>query len=737
MIENLRTYKITDSSFFNALDVDCSQVVAEDGTLKNKEAYKGAINQFLIFDRSGSMYGYIDDVIDNAMAYCNSLPEGSKVSVGYFSGMGEYNVSIPYELEKEINGVTKTLNTFRDTCSVTNFIEVLQKVSSTVSASKEKASLFFFTDGCHNTGGSFQKVLEQLHQWKPYAEISMFVGYGYIDRDNMQEMAQACDGSFIHLNKFSDFNEVLKDFGLAVEDLTPSVEVDLSFVDNIDNLTPVSIAGKNIIAYSIDEDKKIKFRPSKKGYKGIFFLTDKEYSTILSNKSLTVTDERGARALAFSLSQSNKVNASSLILNDFLEEKYLFRILNSSISPDEYAKAEDQIKKSIFNTKDRYKEGKTKHVIDPNAFCVLDAINVLLKEEKAKVYTFDPEFNYERISRKSERADGPSIEYDKAQGSFINDIVMNKERLNISLNTYATGWVSTNPSHYTKNPFTKETLAALKLPEKVEVTSFKNYSIIADGRLKIEKLILSDLSKEAINTFSSYLTLRDDKKYVLSLTDMPLVNSTYTKSDSVEELCKMVWDDKIYSDVLSTANFLYKELTGETAAQKTSNIFDPEQEKFLKEHCYIKGTSYQPPMSTTEPVDMYMAYNFKIDIKGFSKANAKDVIKKVRDGKEPTQRESIIGEAYNTLSEVLATKKEKEDQVAFLSTVISDTKEKQKEVRTFISGSKFAIALINKGQMKGVEGRGEQTFSIELATQKGTKFPIDFYINIEKVEVKI
>jgi len=739
MNENLRMYQIlTDGKpkFFTALDIDCSSL---NDNAAVKDIVTGATNQFLIFDRSGSMGGYMDDVIDSAMAYCNSLPDGSNVSVGYFSGVGEYNVSIPYVLKKELNGITKTLNTYRETCSLTNFIEVLEKVNQTVEKSKEKASLFFFTDGCHNSGGSFSKVIDVLKEWKEYAEISMFVGYGYIDRDNMMEMAKVTEGSFIHLDKFTDFKEVLHDFGISVDELSPTIEVDLSAFNTNKDLSVVAISGKNIVTYYPDENNKIKYRPGKTGYKGVFFLSESTNNQIItSNLSMPITDERGVRALAYSLSQRNNVPDASLLLNNLIEDKYLFRLLYNSISPDEFAKAEGKIKKSVFSTKERYKEGKAFYVVDRNAFCVLDAINVLMEEESVLLYPYDKDFTYERISKKTEQQDGSKISYDKTAGVKINDIVMNKERINISINTYSKGYVNIDPAYFKLNPYTKEDLVKLGLPEEVEVSAFKNYSIIADGRLKTNKLVLTGLSPTAIDALSEYITLRDDNKYVLDLEELPLVNNNYIKSQSAAELCGFTWTDKMYTDSLSVCNFLHKELTASISqAVPKSKQFTVEQEEFLKKHCYIKGDSYQPPVKTVKGEDVYSAYKFTIDIKGFSKVSTKDVIKKVREGKEPTQRESLVSFYYNLINKMLEPILETTDKLDLLNKLISDMKKAQKEIRTFLQASKFAVILLNKGKIEGIDGRGEQVVSKEVKGVNDTVLSLDFIFNIEKIDVTI
>ena len=76
-MNKLQYHKISDDCYINILPI----TIPKEKEVKLEQA----LHQFLIFDRSGSMSGYLDDVMDSAIEYCNNLPEGSSVSVGYFS----------------------------------------------------------------------------------------------------------------------------------------------------------------------------------------------------------------------------------------------------------------------------------------------------------------------------------------------------------------------------------------------------------------------------------------------------------------------------------------------------------------------------------------------------------------------------------------------------------------------------------------------------------------------------
>ena len=124
----IKSYKITDNLFVNEQVID----------MPKKEFKVEAKHQYIILDRSGSMWGELDKIADVIINYVDTLTEGSTVSLGYFSGNGQYGLSVPYVLKKEKDGVVNTINEYRHALGMTNFIEILDKVNNDV---KEKSSL--------------------------------------------------------------------------------------------------------------------------------------------------------------------------------------------------------------------------------------------------------------------------------------------------------------------------------------------------------------------------------------------------------------------------------------------------------------------------------------------------------------------------------------------------------------------------------------------------------------------
>jgi hypothetical protein len=725
MANEIKYIKIKDDLFFNMLQVK---------ELEKKKIETEPQNQFLIFDRSGSMYYYLDDLINVAKKYCRNLPDGSTVSLGYFSGRDQYNLSVPYTLKKEENSVIVTLDTFKEAIGLTCFNQILNKVNEIAGKSSGKSSLFFFTDGCHNTGGYKKDIELELKEWTKYAQISMFVGYGYIDRDMMSFMASTTDGSFVHLSDFIHFEQTLEDFGIAVEDSSPTVPVEILTNEKI---IPISLSGKSIIEYTM-EDRVVKFKPSKSGFKGLFFLTKSSINGSEELDKLEITAERGLRGLAYVHSQKNDVNTSLEILS-FIQDKYLIQQLYNSIAPEEFSSAEHKIRQSIFSPKHRYLEGQVANFLpDPNAFCVLDAINILAQDSTAKMYTRDKDFDYVKIGKGTEQLDGSNIQYPDDLSVSLNNIVMNQKRLNYSISTSAQATVNLDPKNFKNEPYTVEDLKNHDISIDFPITVYRTYTIIADGRLQTKKLVVSDLSKETLNTLGPILNRRSDGKYILDLTTLPIINKSYIHMTSAQALATKIWEEKLLMDQISLFNF-YKKETEEKLGKKSLKQTDLSEEaaQFLAKHCYVKNGSYNPPVKAITENDQYDAYSFEIKVEGFTKVQASSVIKKLEEQKNTTPREQIVKEAYTRYRNDKKFQVSGELLLKNIEDKLNDLNKELKNTRKDIQLSKFAIILGNKGKMDEFESRENMSLVAEASTLKGDTVSPTFSFNIEKTIVKI
>ncbi len=710
--------------------------------IKLKEDVKiEPIHTYLIFDRSGSMGYRMDAIVDSAIAYCKQLPDMSQVSLGYFSGDDQYNLSVPYTLQKEINGAVTTLDSYRDCLGLTNFIQILDKVKSTVG--EGKASMFFFTDGCHNSGGSKSQVLKVLEELAPHLQIVNIVGYGnYIDREMLAAMANKVDGQFIHLSEFKEFSNVLSAYGETVKNSLPTIKVKLPSKP----ISPViAITNSGAVEYTPDENLEILYKPiNDKKFNGVYYVSETPVGDEVDLDNVSI--ERGIRALSYIYSTKNNAEKAMEIIHE-LGDVHLVNKFYTAISPDEFARAEAAVLRSVFNPKDRFKEGlKHNSLPAPDALCVLDVLNALAADDNAKMFLRDKDFSYEKIGSPNKQTDGSKFIYPEDAFANLSGLVGHAERLNVGILATIKGHVDLDPAQFSTG-FTSKDLEDFGIRDKYPVIQYRNYIIITDGRLHTSKLVVGDLSEETYSKVKPVLFKREDGKYIVDLTSLPLLNKNYVNCTSAKVLAVTAWEEKLYSSELSVVNYL-KKLYRESLEGTIDEPLNEQRDKFLKEKCYIdsKAGAYNPPVDIVKGNDEYQAYSFKVSFKGYSSVTVKAVAAKIEEGKKCTSREEIIACYYHTWKAILnqtPSLTSTLDKVKFLESEYKRIKSDVVRVQGNLQQCKFAIILGNKGKMDEFDSRENMVLEDEISVSTIGDMELDSPISvtaefeIKEITVKI
>ncbi len=712
--------------------------------IKIKEDVKiEPIHTYLIFDRSGSMGYHMNAIVESAIAYCKQLPDMSQVSLGYFSGDDQYNLSVPYMLQKEINGAVTTLDSYRNCLGLTNFIQILDKVKSTVG--EGKASMFFFTDGCHNSGGTKSQVLKVLEELAPHLQIVNIVGYGnYIDRDMLAAMANKVDGQFIHLSEFNEFSNVLSAYGETVKNSLPTIKVKLPSKP----ISPViAITNSGAMEYAPDENLEISYKPiNDKKFNGVYYVSETPVGDEADLDNISI--ERGIRALAYIYSTKNDAEKAMETIHE-LGDVFLVNKFYTAISPDEFARAEAAVLKSVFNPKDRFKEGlKHNSLPAPDALCVLDVLNILTADEDAKIYLRDNDFIYEKIGSPSKQTDGSKFIYPEDAYAKLSGLVGHAERLNVSILATIKGHVDLDPTQFSTG-FTTKDLEDLGIRDTFPVIQYRNYSIISDGRLHTSKIVVGGISEETCGKIKPILCKREDGKYIIDLTALPLLNKNYVNCTSAKALAAIAWEERLLSSELSVVNYfknlVYSELPQETEDTPPKN---EQRDIFLKEKCYIdsKAGAYNPPVDIVKGNDEYQAYSFKVSFKGYSSVTVKAVAAKIEEGKKCTSREEIIACYYHTWKTLLnqtSSLRSTLDKVKFLEAEYKRIKSDVVRVQGHLQQCKFAIILGNKGKMDEFDSRENMVLENEISVSTIGNIDLDSPISvtvefeIKEITVKI
>lgn len=558
--------------------------------------------QYWIFDRSGSRYGSINEDIQVAKEFVNTLQEGSEVVLAWFSSQGQYGLSQPFTLKKQLGAVVISLDSMNSTIGCTCFDEVLEEVYNyhTKNQIGKKGAMMFFTDGDVNDGKPISASIDILKKWKEVSNINLFVGYGYLNRTNMSKMAEACNGSFIQLQNNKGLKSILEQFVSSVDDINPKVKVELEYPSEL----VISISGNNVFEYQ-PENLKIDYSPSKTNKNCIYYLTNSKPKTSKEITTLKEWQEKGLRSLALVYSQKNKSNIS-LELLAASRDKFLVDKMDLAISPDEMGKVEELIKNSIFDKSKRFLKGKCSENYLPadDAYSILDFMTDLANEENAKLHLKDDRFEYNKIGASQKQIDGSKFE-STSDVVGINDIVFNQERLNISINTYCNGVVSLNPEEFSTG-FTKADLKKHSLGNSYPVVQFRTYTIVADGKYSTWTLVLSGLSKELVQKLEKAEVIkeyevgtRDYERIVVDVSSLPMGNKKLLSKNgiSAKKLAKLNLEQYELKTEQSVLKSMIKVLKAEPEEEtETINQGMKDQKEFLEKFCYIKNGSYSPPV---------------------------------------------------------------------------------------------------------------------------------------------
>lgn len=692
--------KIRDDLFLVSKEVELSK--------DQEKQLDKQLHVITVIDRSGSMSGYINSVVEDVKKFSLSLRENEKNSIGWFSGEGYCDFMLKaFEVSDSNKQIlTTVLDQNKRILNTTCFSQILQKIETLIKDPAYKNDnfvLYFFTDGypcVSDYNKEIKAIFDSLSKLKNQLYYSAFVGSGnYYNRELMTQMASAVGGSFLHLGDVNSSYETLTQFIETSRDSNGRIVVDI----DKDSLFPFSISGKNIISYEAEKGK-ISFNPSKRNKNVLFYLTEKqpkgskEIDSIgdLTKGSSSNKKEyliKGLYAAAHTLSTRTKVDKAIDILG-YLGDKYFIDSLNNSRTNDEYGKVENEIREALFSTSERLKEGQVKNYVPKDdVFCLLDLVDILINDEKAGFYPRHEGWVYNKISRSSEvDSKYPEFKADENQICYFNALAWNDKKLNLSVRAELSGTVTLREG-YKKLGFSKE------YPAKI----YRNYSLVKDGFPNIPNLFVSiskDTEKKLLSIVPQGLLEKVKSKqlkkdiFKLNLTAIPVSNRKMSEGiSSAKPIAELVYKETELEHKQSLYKYLLSQL--EDKARKSDEELSKDQVKFLEEHGIKKGI-YSPETKPVQPTDYYMATEFEISVKGLSKPTAKDIVKKIEEKKATTDRETIMASAYQDFKSKFEKEKSKKVKEVWLQEQLSETKKELYELRSKLQRSKFSVIMAKK-----------------------------------------
>lgn len=718
-------------------------IVHQEIKVKKTVTKKEPCNHIWIYDRSGSMWGLLDQLTKQMIDLSKKLPKNDTLSLGWFSSEGDFEFILKgFKItdKSDYTMLEKVIKANSTTRGCTCFSEILSDTKNVIkelSSESKVFSLSFFTDGypvVSNYKREFENIFQAIQNIKGSISTAMFVGYGsYYNKELMSQMAEKLGAMLIHSSMISEYANSITKLVKLSESQEPKEEIDPPVKNP---LAIFSVTDQGVIIYSIDPDGKLYVNPQSGKSTNIFYITketpNKKSWDKVEIDSIDFADKnniisKAMYASALVLTQQVKTDVALEIIGKIGDKKMVDAVTNA-FTIDEYGIVESDLNNCIEDISARFVTGRDKNYLPPtDAFCAFDLLNVLMEDETASFYPYHKDFTYERIGVPSKVADGyPKFQADEKAKCPFNTLVWHSSRLNLNVQTKINGTIELF-SVEGKKP------ANYGFADIYPVYVFRNYTFIKDGRIHVKKFYVSTSEKTYMTLKNKGVVVDDtfstDGIYGLDISRLPVINRAIaTGKTSATELCKAVYTEQCLKAKIKSLKYLKKQECGEDKI--TSTTFSEEQIKFLTANGVDveKGGLFAPPVEKEEAKDKYMAKSFEIKIAGLSSLpTVKKVQEKIENGKTRTPVESLLEEGIKIFEKSKSTLINEDIKKAWFKTTLEDLNKQLKEVRTKIQETKFAV-IMGKSWFEEFSSRNQTEIVVD-----GNKF--NFVLKEEEVEI--
>ena len=696
----------------NYFEIKKNLYLVEQEVIKKDKVTKPEIsNNIWLYDRSGSMCNDLPKLTEDLIIKSKEIPSGGTITLGWFSGEGQFNFILKgfrITEERDYKVLESAIRRNNTTIGCTCFSEILtetKNVISDLSVFSDKFSLLFFTDGCPVVS-NYTKEITNIHKAIESIEgqvtTSCLIGYGnFYNKELMAQMAENLGGSLVHNSNLDQFDITMSD--LIRNSLGNDDKIEVALNVSVSEGIIFSINEKMINIYKEKEDPTIRFSPTKEQRDFVYILTNKvsptsERITFTEQELMKPTEDKSSMlkavyALSCVLNQKAKTDLAIDAMASIGEVSYI-DMLSNSFTNKEHGLAEEWLKEAIVDVNTRYAKGyNPKYLPDPNAFCLLDVLELLAKDEKANFYPYHPKFKYKRIGV-AQKVKGayPKFQADSLTGCLLSSLTWDESKLNLSVRATIKGTVGLIGD-----------AAKFGFSQTFPTIIFRNYALVKDGFLNMDSIPVS-LSKDTFETlkekggFIANSNYEEGQVYDLNLKSFPIINRAISKgSTSAKDLSKQVFEELKFKAQLKVLNDYKKELsTKENIVDDVFKGMTPEQIDFLTSNGISKN-GFVPEYEKVEPTDFYMAKEFSISVKGFSSLpKVSDVKTKIASKKALRPVEAIMKLGIDILDNSPVKDLDNTVILAWLGGEINKIKGRMLKNKFDIQKKKFSIILGKK-----------------------------------------
>lgn len=624
-------------------------------TLTTTSTVDGTLHHIFIFDRSGSMSRDIDDLIDDMKRSVALVNKDDYITIIWFSGEGQFRTVVKCAKNSE-GDIFKILDTLRSTIGCTCFSDPLEEMKTIVYETKMIADLInvvIFTDGQPVTSWSteeeYNRIVRILGDLKVENSDKIIaintIGYGnYYNRDLLVMMSSTTDyGSTFHASEIKDYTRVVLHSKETIQDLSGKrVKI---VADGCDIVTQ-SISHSNLY-----RDKAVVRLTKRDNIVNLIFDDDLDtvsyivdgqaYTAYVPAKySMTMLDDvmyHYAYQMFYNGRKSDGVNVLNFIGNKAIMEDAL-----SSFTASEVGEFINKLRgyafKSIARPNKKFK--RNTYIADETTVTVVDILNYLASINSK----YRPNKSYKRIGKKVVDKDDLFTESGDPWCDMSN-IVLNKDRLNVSIKFKVFGSVSTGGIN--------------GLPKVVPAHIFRTHTIIKDGSLNMKTLNVTidedkiDESNPIYQAIKKYYKA-DKGFYSIDLRRFKLIprESNLTIEELYNEEVALL-EAEASSKVI---NYLINKM------ELPKDPHDPNANGLVPQHLYTpaqwdalislglnRSMTYNPKNRETKSAEDYIIMReVRTSMKGFSTLPPiEKVLDKVASGKNLTASENLIRKKYD------------------------------------------------------------------------------------------
>lgn len=630
------------------------QTTAEDTTAPPPRVVEVPTNHFVVLDCSGSMSYDLPKIREQLKRKLPKLlKETDTISIIWFSGRGQFGTLLeaePVATLKDLKTVEQAIDRWLRPQGLTGFKEPLEEATKVVERVAKKtpgsvSSLFFMSDGCDNQWPR-NEILKTVEKAAGGFTAATIVEYGYYaDRPLLTAMAEKSGGALIFAE---DFDRYAPSFEAAMQKKqsgAPRVEVTITG-DPVGGFV-FALADGDLITYAVEGGKASMpkdltsfwyLSASLVGTKNELDITGKAKIYADSPTSLP-TGLRAAFAAVSLFAVRMKPNVVYPILKA-LGDVFLIEQFSTCFGKQKYSTFQELAQKAAFG------EGCFTKGYDPNkvprddAFTVLDVLNLLASDDNNRVLLDHPDFKYSKIGRgrvdasdqltadeqaeiqrltqkiASEKsvteikklqdelaaltaAKAPALKFEAdpaPDGYPISSLTWNEDRPNVSFLVRKSGTVDISSRMpalarvQQGDIVSSERIDKTKLPAKFATNIFRNYTVIKDGLVNVEKLpvrvnraTFDKLVAEAAVTGTLIADSPDQFTVVLDLRALPVINRKMVKDVSAKTFFETQYALSIAQAEQKVYNAYAKDLLKSKRSEGITDKYGEDVAAWLKE----------------------------------------------------------------------------------------------------------------------------------------------------------